>query len=240
MKRTLILAALFAGILGLHGVANALPVTFEGKLYYPGVVAYDGWHYSDAKVESREVGVSRVKDEAGSLYSLIDLDWRIGSPIDTFPPFDLIWKTQADLNISDSQAGAIRNMMGFYNSGAQDKIQSAALHMAIYEVLSDNAWSVSSGQFKVVGVGSWGGDSGWDFILDQAGTATFLTAINVMLASASDGALGGNIILKYAQLADRYGLMPVLSYAVTPIPGAIWLLGSGLAGLAAWRRKAAR
>lgn len=74
---------------------------------------------------------------------------------------------------------------------------------------------------------SWGGSLELEFLFDSAGNPTGLTLAGVATHSGGVTLLSGTFA-------------PISSSTVTPstpIPGAVWLLGAGLAGLYGMRRK---
>lgn len=226
------------GLLFYAQAAQAQSVSLVDRIYSrPLYISYNGWR--NDTTTSNSVGVALLEDESGAEYRLIGLSTLIGSFISGGAPYDMVAVTPEAMGISQEQMQALQNMAGFYLMGEQTGMQSAALQMAVYEVLRDTVWSVSGGVFTVAGAGAMNEDD-WSFVVDEAASISLFADINSLLAAASQNAYGVNATVQLVDLYDRWGATPYLSITAgqaVPAPAALVLLATGLGGLAALKRR---
>ncbi|MBN2231794.1 MAG: VPLPA-CTERM sorting domain-containing protein, partial [Deltaproteobacteria bacterium] len=100
------------------------------------------------------------------------------------------------------------------NDNAEEKLQ-ASIWETLYE--TGSGYDLTAGSFRA-----------YD---DQSGDMTFLT-----LNTGND--LSAYRVLQFTDVAGHFlDKQELLVKTVVPVPGAVWLLGSGLAGLVAVRRR---
>ena len=200
-------------LLMIATAARATPYNFEGTW-----VEVDAWAGS------------------GSNESILVVDWnRLDNGEATITEshaFGYRWdgdQYESDMLAAFNDAGILTVTTGYggafvYNIGYDD---GEEVHLHVEE----GSWNLASTSDPYARWGTWG-DSEWDF--NTAGITEELLA---------DGQYEGlNAIMWFASLpdyADDQLDIPFTS-APVPIPGAVWLLGSGLLGLAGWRRRALR
>ena len=135
---------------------------------------------------------------------------------------------ESDMLTAFNDAGILAVTTGYggafiYNIGYVD-VEDNEVHLHIEE----GSWNLASTSNPNARWGTWG-DSEWDF--NTAGITGELLA---------DGQYEGiNAIMWFGTLpayADDQLNIPLAS-APVPIPGAVWLLGSGLVGLVGMRRR---
>ena len=261
MKRSVI-TFLFVAMVAFAGagVAKAEIVNLvESRFSSPDSVAYAGWGPFESAISST-TGLTVMRGaDTGDLYNFIKLDWRAGSFQQNQNEMIAYSDTgyfQFDRIITDQKRNALQNMVGMYvdleNTGVlagNVSLYSAALQMAVYEVLTDITWNIATGDFTVQGWGSYSYQSG--YVQNDTMTALLLSQTTGFLAAATDDRF--NLFaapIELVNLVDSYqNIMPYLKFMAaanggdsdpqpnpTPEPGTVLLMGLGLAGLAAVRR----
>lgn len=140
----------------------------------------------------------------------------------------------ADQYLSASQYSQISTVF----SAAHDVINNAAyqnaVQMIIWEIVMDNTVDFSSGFGN--------GNFKWNNPNANAAATDVLAKVNEIYSWIDAGSYDASIVYTFSVLANgttqdllRFDYTP----SAVPVPAAVWLMGTGLAGLVAMRRKKA-
>ncbi len=111
-------------------------------------------------------------------------------------------------------------------NGANADLYKRVLQLAVWEAMEESSspYSLSSGDFYVSSA-----DPNYQALRG---------AFDSLYAAALGGGLKGHVELSVWLNQGNY--QNLVQFTYTPIPGAVWLLGSGLAGLMAMKRRGAK
>ena len=135
---------------------------------------------------------------------------------------------ESDMLNAFNEAGILEVTTGYGGDFVQNIKYNDVEDGEYHQHIEEGSWNLASTSDPYAYWGGWGDpNTGWDF--NTGGITQELLA---------DGQYEGiNAIMWFGSLPDYADDQLDIPFATVPIPGAVWLLGSGLMGLLGIRRK---